>query len=149
MQDLKELVYILNQYQLKPLHTNGQRLEPDSRLGKFYEGLEKDQFETDEEAEAFLFPDGRSASNYRKLKSELRDKLIYTVALFNAKGTDFTDYQKAYYDCHKLWLVVKILTGQNANTAAMNLATRLVKQTERFEFKIGRASCRERVCLYV
>ncbi len=136
MQDLKELVYILNQYQMKPMHTNGQRLEPDSRLGKFYEGLEKDRFETDEEAEALLFPDGHGASNYRKLKSELRDKLIYTVALFNAKGTDFTDYQKAYYDCHKLWLVVKILTGQNANTAAMNLATRLVKQTERFEFTL-------------
>jgi hypothetical protein len=136
MQDLKELVYILNQYQLKPFHSNGQRLDLDSRMGKFYEGLEKNIFETDEEAEKYLFPEGRGASNYRKLKSELRDKLIYTVALFNARGTDFTDYQKAYYDCHKLWLVVKILTGQNANTAAMNLASKLIKQTERFEFTL-------------
>lgn len=33
-------------------------------------------------------------------------------------------------------LVVKILTGQNANTAAMNLASKLIKQTERFEFTL-------------
>jgi hypothetical protein len=48
-----------------------------------------------------------------------------------------TDYQKAYYECHRLWLiVVKILTGQNANKAAMGLAVKLLKQTERFDFTL-------------
>jgi len=134
MQDLKELVYILHQHHLQPLNPNGQPMERDSLLGQFYEGIEKGRFHSDEEAENTLYPDDQGGSKFRKLKSILRDRLLNSIALFNATGTDFTDYQKAYYDCHKQWLIVKILTGQNANTAAMGLATKLMKQAEKFEF---------------
>lgn len=136
MQELKELVYILNQLQIRPVLSGGQRGDSSSKLVKFYEGIEKNRFDTDEKAEAYLYPEGPSSVNYRKLKSDLRDKLITSVASFNAKNTDLTDYQKAYYECHRLWLVVKILTGQNANKAAMGLAVKLLKQTERFEFTL-------------
>ncbi len=134
MQDLKELVYILNQHHLNPLNPNGQPMERDSLLWQFFVGIGKGHFHTDEEAEAQLYPGDQGGSKYRKLKSVLRDRLLNSIALFTAHGTEFTDYQKAYYECHKQWLVVKILTGQNANTAAMGLATKLMKQSEKYEF---------------
>jgi len=136
MQELKELVYILNQLQIRPVLMGNQRGDSSSKLVKFYEGIEKNRFDSDEKAEAYLYPEGQGTVNYRKLKSDLKDKLIASVASFNAKNADLTDYQKAYYECHRLWLVVKILTGQNANKAAMGLAVKLLKQTERFEFTL-------------
>jgi len=137
MQDIKELVCILNQHHLPVLNGNGQPLEKDTLLWRLYDGIEKGKFLTDEEAEMALYP-GESGSNakYRKLKSALRERMLSTVASFEPKGGKFTDYQKAYYDCHREWHIIKILSGQNANTVAMSLAVKLLKQAQKYEFTL-------------
>ena len=131
MQDLKELVYILKRFQLKLLNPNGQQVERSSMLGQLYDALDNSGINTDEEAEALLYPDKKSGSKFRQLKSVLRDRMLNSIAAFDPAGLDMSDYQKAYYACHKEWLVVKILSGQNANTAALSLALRLLKQLKR------------------
>lgn len=137
MQDIKELAYILNQHSLPVLNGNGQPLEKDTLLWRLYEGIEKGQFLSDEEAELALYPrDAGSNTKYRKLKSALRDRMLSTVVSFEPKGGRFTDYQKAYYECHREWHIIKILSGQNANTAAMGLAVKLLKQVQKYEFTL-------------
>lgn len=136
MQDLKELVYILKRFQLKLLNPNGQQVERSSMLGQLYDALDNSGINTDEEAEALLYPDKKSGSKFRQLKSVLRDRMLNSIAAFDPAGLDMSDYQKAYYACHKEWLVVKILSGQNANTAALSLALRLLKQVELYEFSL-------------
>ena len=96
MQDIKELAYILNQHSLPVLNGNGQPLEKDTLLWRLYEGIEKGQFLSDEEAELALYPrDAGSNTKYRKLKSALRDRMLSTVVSFEPKGGRFTDYQTA------------------------------------------------------
>lgn len=134
MQDIKELLYIIRQHNLPVLNHSGQPLEQHSLLGRFCEGVEKGWFQTDEDARAALYPDDQSGSKFRQLKSVLKDRLYSSIATFEGADGELTDYQRAYYQCHKQWLVVKILTGQNANTAAISLANKLLKQSLKYEF---------------
>ena len=132
MQDLKELILLLNQHNIHPLkHLAGSE---DSKLLALYEGISKGKFHTDEEAAASLYGGKGGASGYRKLKSDLRERLLEHVFQINTDQSHYSDYQKAYYDCHKQWVVVRFLTGQNANTVALTLATRLLRISEKFDF---------------
>jgi len=134
MQDLKELVYILKQHNLTIVNSNGLPLEKNTMLWKLYSGLEKGKINSDEEAEQLLYKGAHGGSKYRQLKFTLRERMMSAIINFEAKGDRFTDYQKAYYESHREWLIVKILTGQNANTAAISLAVKLLKQAQKFEF---------------
>jgi hypothetical protein len=134
MKDIQELAYIIKQLQLKVLNPTGQPMDRDTILYRFYQGLERGEFATDEGAEKVLYPEGASAAKYRRLKSTLRDRMLSAIAAFEANGNDFSDYQRAYYTCHRDWLTVKILIGQNANTAAIGQAIRLLKEVQRYEF---------------
>jgi hypothetical protein len=134
MKDIQELLYIIRQNNLPLLNQNGQPLEQNSLLWRLCEGLEKGQFQTDEDARMALYPDDTSGSKFRQLKSVLKERLFSAVASFDAVSSDFSDYQKAYYQSHRQWLVVKILTGQNANTAAISLANKLLRQALKYEF---------------
>ena len=132
MQDLKELILLLTQHNVHPLkHLVGSS---DSKLLALYEGIVKGKFNTDEDAAAALYQGKAAGSHYRKLKSDLRERLLEHVFQINTDQSNYSDYQKAYYDCHKQWVVVRFLTGQNANTVALTLANRLLRVSEKFDF---------------
>lgn len=132
MQDLKELILLLNQHNIHPLkHLAGSE---ESKLLALYEGISKGKFHTDEEAATSLYGAKGGTSGYRKLKSDLRERLLEHVFQINTDQSRYSDYQKAYYDCHKQWVVVRFLTGQNANTVALTLANRLMRISEKFDF---------------
>lgn len=134
MQDLKELILLLEQHHVHPL----KELEgvKDSKLLGLYEGIAKGKYNTDEEAAADLYKGQGASSSYRKLKSTLRDRLLAHVFDINTQQDEYSDYQKAYYECHKQWVIVRFLTGQNANTVALSLANRLLRTAERFDFTL-------------
>lgn len=132
MQDLKELILLLTQHNIHPLkHLAGSE---DSKLLALYEGIAKGKFHSDEEAAAELYKGQGAASSYRKLKSDLRERLLEHVFQINTELSHYSDYQKAYYDCHKQWVIVRFLTGQNANTVALTLANKLLRTSEKFDF---------------
>lgn len=134
MQDIKELILLFRQHNIHPLkHLVGSA---DSKLLALYEGIAGGKFNTDAEAAAAIYPDKDGNSGYRKLKSDLRERLLGTVFDINTNLGHYSDYQKAYYDCHKQWVMVRFLTGQNANTVALSLATKLLRQSEKFDFTL-------------
>jgi hypothetical protein len=133
MQALKELVLLLQQHNLHPLSTASEQT---SKLGAFYEGITKGKFKTDADACMALYNEDPKSSKYRKMKSDLREKLLESVLQLTPNQAQASDYQKAYHDCHKEWLMVRILTGRNANTAAIMLANRLMRQAEKFDFTL-------------
>ncbi|MCY7329923.1 MAG: hypothetical protein LH618_15320, partial [Saprospiraceae bacterium] len=136
MKDLKEIILVLEKHNIHPLRYLSTMGDGKSKMLALYEGIAKDRFSSDEMAAAALYlPDNRTSS-YRKLKSDLRDKLLDAVLTINTDGDQYTDYQKAYYDCHKQWLTVRFLTGQNANTAALTLANRLLKQASKYDLTL-------------
>ena len=46
----------------------------------------------------------------------------------------FSDIQKAYYQCHKNWIAIKILIGRGARKSAISLAKHTLKYTKKYEF---------------
>lgn len=135
MQILKELVYVLSKNNMLPLGATGQLLEKGSKMLLYYEGIQKGKYDSDETAAQELYGDPASPA-YRKMKSGLLERLWATVLHFDSRQQHFTDYQKAYYESHQQWVAVKILTGQNANTAAIALAAKLLRQAEKYEFTL-------------
>ncbi|MEZ4966708.1 MAG: hypothetical protein R2791_15805 [Saprospiraceae bacterium] len=137
MQSLKELVLLLQRHNVHPLKHLSGTAEGKSKLLTFYDGIAKNKFNTDEEAAQFLYAnEGGGGSKFRKLKSDLRERLLDAVININTAQDQYSDYQKAYYDCHKQWVMVRFLTGQNANTAALMLANRLLRQSDKFDFTL-------------
>lgn len=134
MQDIKELVQILDANHFSNLNGLNLMLDKGSKLGLLYQGISSGKIVSDEDAQSYLFNSTVENGAYRKLKSTLREYLLDTLCHLNIDSGGYTDYQKAYFDCHKKWAQVKILTGKNANLAAMSLATKLLKQTIKYDF---------------
>jgi hypothetical protein len=134
MQDLKELIYFLDR---QDGFKNNSVFEKDSKLNALFEGIRLGKFGSDEDASGILYPGMPESTGYRKLKSQLRSRLFEQVYEFDPhRGKDYTEYQRAYYECHRQWLIVKILAGHNANTAALSFAAKLFKQAERYELTL-------------
>lgn len=134
MTDLKELVILIDHHLPGVNNALGISLHAQSKLRILYSGIVSGQFQTDEEAANFLYPIENRGSSYRKLKVDLRERLIDSLFEINLKQAHFNEYQKAYYECYKHFAAIKILFGRNANVTAVNLAVKLLRQTSRFEF---------------
>ena len=138
MKALKEIIFLLKQSDIHPFENlksvNGK--SRNSKLQLFFEGIADGRFNSDAEAEKAIYGGKSGAATYRKLKSDLRERLFEAVINIDTDQPAFSDYQKAYYHCHRQWVVVRILTGMNANTSAMSLATRLLRHAERFNFTL-------------
>lgn len=135
MKALKEIIFLLRQSDIHPFE-HLKSGTTNSKLHTFFEGIADGSLTNDIEAEKALYDGKTGGAAYRKLKSDLRERLFESVININTNNAAFSDYQKAYYHCHRQWVVVRILTGMNANTSAMTLATRLLKQAERFNFTL-------------
>ncbi|MFN0176153.1 MAG: hypothetical protein ACKVU0_16015 [Saprospiraceae bacterium] len=132
MQDLKEIILLLIQHGIQPF----KGADSKSKLLALWDGIAKGKFSTDEAAAKTLYDESFEGSKYRKLKSDLRERLLDAVLEIDGNQKSYSDYQKAYYECHKHWTVVRILTGQNANAAALSVATRLLRQAEKYDFTL-------------
>ena len=138
MQDIKEIILILNQNNVFPFLylEEDEETAAGSKLLALYKGFSEGVFHTDEDARLAIYGPEKPEATYRKLKSDLREKLFESVININTEQSVFSDYQKAYYQCHRHWVIVRILTGMNANTSAMSLATKLLKQADKFNFTL-------------
>ena len=134
MRELKELALFLEQSDLYPINKNLGAFSSESLFGKFYKGLIGGDFDTDEAAQKALYPDDPKSGSYRKLKSLLKGRMKNTVLLFDEKKSTKTPYQRAYYQSYKEWAMVKILLGQNAREAAVDVAEDILGRALKFEF---------------
>ena len=101
MQVLKEIILLLQQHNVHPLKHLGGSADNKSKLLALYDGIARNRFGSDADAAAALYDGAESGSSYRKLKSDLRERLLDSVFHLNMDQEQYSDYQKAYYDCHK------------------------------------------------
>ncbi|MCC7464846.1 MAG: hypothetical protein IT261_01170, partial [Saprospiraceae bacterium] len=132
MQDLKEIILLLKQNSIHPF----KDMEAKSKLLALWNGIADGQFPTDEAAARSLYNENLTGSKYRKLKFVFRERLLDAVIEIVGVQKNSSDYQKTYYECHKQWTVMRILTGQNANSAALSVAVRLLKQAQKYDFTL-------------
>jgi hypothetical protein len=134
MYDLKELVLIVNRNKLRSLEQVVMPFDGQSKMGTLYDGIVSGAFDTDEEALEALYGSGESSSAYRKLKAGLRNRLLNTLFFLDVKQPSYNAYQRAYYECHRDWAVIKILLGKNARQSAVSLAKKVLGYAKQYEF---------------
>lgn len=132
MKILKELVNLLTKYKTGSIEIIGSNSK--SRINEFYECILEGQFEDDDDAAAHFFATDAQNPKYRKLKFNLKKRLINTIFFIDVNSPYFNDYQQAYYNCHKEWAAIKMLLGRQARHSAIDLAENVLNHTMKYEF---------------
>jgi hypothetical protein len=88
----------------------------------------------DEELARALTDKSSKSGTFRRLKSDLTDRLIASLFLVDLSLPSYNSRQQAYYVIHKNWAASKILFGKNARMAAVKLAEQTLRQALRYEF---------------
>lgn len=134
MKEIKELVQIFVRQGDGSKKPCLSPFDPGSKLDLFFWGIAEGQISTDEDAYGLLYQAEKETSTYRKVKKNLQNGLLDSLCHEPFKILQYTDYQKEFVECHRQWVMVKILTVQNAGSAAISLATKLMKKTIQYEF---------------
>lgn len=132
MQIIKELVQIITRIKLRSIRKLGFPFEQDNRLGEMYDYFLEDK--TEEDIAAYLTGKSIKSGTYRRLKSDLSDRLIASLFLVDLSLPSYNSRQRAYYELLKTWTTAKILLGKNARLAGIELAERSLRQALFFEF---------------
>ena len=134
MKDLIELVQIVTKPKLKAVELLSDTKKELSRLQEFYDHIASGQLKSDEEAAKVLYNEDKQAPVYKKLRKNLKDRLVSALFVIDLNQSSYTDRQKAYYECYKEWAAVKILFGKNARNAAVRMALKIYKVSRHYEF---------------
>lgn len=134
MEDIKDLAFLIKEHNLRPVNSAGIPFDSHSKIGAFFDLVVSGKIDNDEDAKRKLYGIGEESAKYRKLKSDFRNRLLNTLFHLNNPSEEYSDYQRAYYDCHKQWTFVKILAGHNSFRAAQYVAVKLLKQAMQYEF---------------
>jgi hypothetical protein len=105
-------------------------------MASFFDSISSGRVRNDQEALRLLYPENKDDGAYRKLKSQFRDRLFDGLLHFKVEQAHFTDYQQAYYACNRSLMYVKILSGQNAHSAALFLANKVLRKADKYEFTL-------------
>ncbi|NND06037.1 MAG: hypothetical protein HKN87_06640 [Saprospiraceae bacterium] len=132
MDELREVAAVVSKNKIKEINTLDYARRGD-RVFDFYEKILSNQFTCDQEAFEYYYNNPAQRAQYRKLKAKLRDRLFNTLFFIDVNKSKFSDAQKAFYQCHKDLMVVKLLSGRYARKAAISLATRTLQKSKKFE----------------
>ncbi len=133
MEILKELTFIVANNKLEKINLLGDALEG-TKIQQLYQAILADELPNDEVAAKILTPNAKNASTYRKLKANYRKLLINTTFFLNLDQPSYNQRQVAYYECYREWAAIKILLGKNARKAAVELAHKVLRYAEKYEF---------------
>lgn len=134
MKELRELVLVMENNGCSAATLFNGSSGTASKLSIFYKGISQNNWDSDDNAAKALYPGEGSHSSYRKLKSDLKERLVDSILSLKFNNSKYNSYQRAYYRSHREWAAAKILLGQNANDAAADLATKLLRQARQFDF---------------
>lgn len=108
--------------------------QKNSKFNEFYELLTNGALADDKEAAAKLYGSSPSDDKYRQLKSRFKKRILNTLFFLDINQSTNSNYNRAYYNCHKEWALVKILLSNKANTTAAQLAKSILATALKFEF---------------
>jgi len=134
MKALKELTYIVSKNKVKAINVLEFQPSNPSRIEAFYHAVVSEKLHSDDEAQAYFFPESDNKSSYRNLKWKLKERLINTLFFIDTKKPSYSDRQRAYYQCYKDMAAVNILLGKNARSASVDLCYKILKHATKYEF---------------
>ncbi|MFN8259406.1 MAG: hypothetical protein U0X41_00555 [Chitinophagales bacterium] len=102
MENITELVSIINKRKLSQIEILDKSLisRKDTLFAKFYNGIAEGHIKTDRDAVLYIYGSNKDATNYRKLKSRFKERLLNTLYFIDINHAAETDSsKKAYFDC--------------------------------------------------
>jgi hypothetical protein len=108
--------------------------QKNSKFNEFYELLMKGALNNDKEAAEKLYGSSPTDDKYRQLKSRFKKRILNTLFFLDINQASSSNYNRAYYSCHKDWTLVKILLSNKANGTATQLAKSILGTALKFEF---------------
>lgn len=133
MKDLLELVQIVNPGKLNTVQW-GAFGPKTSKLQAFYDLVINGKLREDDEAAHHFYAKDKQDPAYQKLRKTLKDRLTNFIFLIDLDAPNYTDRQRAYYECYREWAAAKILYGKSARIAATSLSRKILKIARKYEF---------------
>lgn len=135
IEEINSLINVVSKNKVKQIDIVGEHNGPNSNVQKLYDLVANGTVTSDSDAESHFFNGNPYQSVYlNRLKRELKRRLLNTLFFIDVNQPNFTDIQKAYYQCHRQSSAVKILIGRGARMAAISLAEKTVKKSMKFDF---------------
>ncbi len=134
MRDLVELVGLVNKTKLKGSGMLKFIIEPDSKMEILFNALLDKKIESDEDAKSLFKKGGGDDVNLTSLKNKLKERLLDAIFLLDFKDANFTNRQKAFFECYKKWSAAMTLLIRNAKITGIDVLERLLKHAKHFEF---------------
>ncbi|HMQ46882.1 MAG TPA: hypothetical protein PKA00_05275 [Saprospiraceae bacterium] len=136
---MKLLIELINLFNSNTINKASLIPAADSqtKIAQFYHALKEGKVASDEEALAYLYEnenENEKVEAFKKLKTRLKSRLLNSLLFINVNQPHFTDIQKAYYECYKQWVFIRILIGRSAKESAAILSKRIFKKALHFEF---------------
>jgi hypothetical protein len=135
MKKLKEITDIVTRKKVVKLEVLDEYiLNKPSKINEFFDGITSNRFKNDRDAANYLYNSNPQDPKYRKLKSRFRQKLLNTIFLIEPNKPLSSGYDRTYFNCHKEWAQIKILTANNALLIAESLTRQLLNISQKFKF---------------
>jgi hypothetical protein len=97
--------------------------------------IKNGDIKSDEAAAKYFYPElAKQDQNYRKFKSQFKERLIDTVFFLDTYNKKASEYQNALVEAQKAWAATCILYNRHALAAATEIAEKLLKQCLFYEF---------------
>lgn len=135
MEIIQDLVDLVSRNKLKSIELLGQAEQGKvSMVNSLYVKIASREFSTDEEAAQYYFNAAPNDHAYRKLKNQLKSRLVNALFFIDVKQAGYSDWDRAYISCCKEWAAVKILLNRGASKIAVDLALKIFKRAEYYQF---------------
>ncbi len=138
MKILKQYIEVVDFFTVKKQELNTLIGDENTKVRQFYEGLNADIWQNEDEAAAALYGEAFDAphASFRVLKTELKKRLHFLIGgVLDFKQADkMTAFQQAYYITTRQQAVLKILNGRAKYLAVFDLAQTLCDLAMKFEF---------------
>lgn len=108
--------------------------QKNSKFNEFYELLMTGNLQNDQEAANQLYNNNPTDDKYRQLKSRFKKRLLNTLFFLDVNQSATSNYNRAYYSCHKDWTLIKILLSNKAQQTGIQMARSILATAIKFDF---------------
>jgi hypothetical protein len=133
MEYLKDIISIIDKNKIKHIKIIGNGLSKDQKMYKLYDGILKEEFNSDSQACKKLYGTNDLDKGYRNIKSRLEKRALNTLFFIDLNAGSYNNLQKAYYNCYKNLAATKFLIGLGARKASVKLSEKTLKIALKFE----------------
>jgi len=136
MEEIISLVNYINKNKIKQSDIiSSHQSFPDSKIYELYQKLADGDFETEEEAETYFFPDSENRKAYfTRLKRQLKERLINNYFLIDVNEANYTDTQRAYHTCVKNMAAARMMLSRLIRPPAISIAEQTLRHALSYGF---------------